>query len=98
MVDCVKDVFRVQLRNRREVGHFICQFQRICGGSRSRAYAHTGDWTRAQDLSVEAFRVSKDYMAPMLCSLWARIARETPPGAEQSAAAEAMRSRFACAQ
>lgn len=62
------------------------------------AYAHTGDWTRAQDLSVEAFRVSKDYMAPMLCSLWARIARETPPGAEQSAAAEAMRSRFACAQ
>ena len=59
-------------------------------------YAHAGDWTRAQELSVEAYRVSKDYMGPMLCSLWSRIGRETESRAEQSAAVGAMREKFSC--
>lgn len=59
-------------------------------------YAQTGDWARAQELSVESFRVSKEYVGPMLCSLWSRIARKTTSSAEQSAAVEAMRSKFLC--
>ena len=60
-------------------------------------YAHAGDWARAQELSLESYRVSKEYVAPMLCSLWSRIARETAPDAEQSAALDALREKFACA-
>ncbi len=60
------------------------------------AYAHVDDWARAQALSVESFRVSKEYVGPMLCSLWSRIERETAASAEQSAAVEEMRSKFAC--
>jgi hypothetical protein len=35
-------------------------------------------------------------MAPMLCSLWARIVRETAAGDEQTAAVDAMYQKFAC--
>ena len=59
-------------------------------------YAHAGKWARAQELSMESYRVSKEYVAPMLCSLWSRIARETAPEAEQSAAVQAMREKFLC--
>lgn len=59
-------------------------------------YAHLGDWARAQELSVDAYRVSKDFMAPMLCSLWTRIARETESSAVQSAAMDEMFMRFSC--
>lgn len=61
-------------------------------------YAHVGDWARAQELSVEAWRVSKDYMAPMLCSLWARIARETEADTAQASAVDAMLLKFSCTQ
>ncbi|MFZ5856244.1 MAG: hypothetical protein ACOYZ6_05380 [Chloroflexota bacterium] len=61
-------------------------------------YAHGGDWARAQELSVAAYRVSKDYMAPMLCSLWTRIARETAPSADQASAVDAMFIQFSCAK
>ncbi|MBV6394912.1 MAG: hypothetical protein HFACDABA_00483 [Anaerolineales bacterium] len=61
-------------------------------------YAHTGDWARAQELSTEAWRVSKEYLAPMLCRLWARVALQTGPTAQQQAALGEMRSQFGCAQ
>jgi hypothetical protein len=59
-------------------------------------YAHMGDWSRAEELSVEAYRVSKDYMAPMLCSLWSRIADEAPSGADKPEALAVMNSNFSC--
>ena len=59
-------------------------------------YAYVGEWVRAQELSLESYRVSKEYVGPMLCSLWSRIARESPSSAEQSAAVEAMRAKFSC--
>ena len=40
-------------------------------------YAHVGDWERALKLSKEAYRVSKDYMRPLLCRLWERIETKT---------------------
>jgi len=40
-------------------------------------YAHAGDWERALKLSRESYRVSKDYVGPLLCQLWERIETET---------------------
>jgi hypothetical protein len=59
-------------------------------------YAHTGDWARAQALSLDSYRVSKDYVAPLLCSLWDRIEAQTTPDDGQQAAVRAMREQLAC--
>ncbi|RPI93108.1 MAG: hypothetical protein EHM40_10855 [Chloroflexi bacterium] len=40
-------------------------------------YAHTGKWERAVKLSRESYRVSKEYVGPLLCRLWGRIETET---------------------
>src|SRR5215207_293440 len=40
-------------------------------------YAHVGDWERALKLSRESYKVSKDYVGPLLCPLWERIETET---------------------
>lgn len=40
-------------------------------------YAHIGDWERAVRLSRESYRVSKNYVGPLLCRLWQRIEAET---------------------
>ena len=40
-------------------------------------YAHIGDWKRAVKLSQESYRVSKNFVGPMLCWLWQRIEFET---------------------
>ena len=59
-------------------------------------YAHTGDWTRAQELSVDAYRVSKDFVGTMLCRLWDRIEAQTLPDAAQQSAVDMMRDKFSC--
>jgi hypothetical protein len=59
-------------------------------------YAHAGDWARAQELSTESYRVSRDYLGPMLCRLWTRIADGTTPDADQQTAISAMRAKFGC--
>ena len=41
-------------------------------------YAHAGDWERAIRLSRESYKVSKEYVGPLLCRLWERIETETP--------------------
>ena len=48
-------------------------------------YAHVGDWDRALKLSRESYRVSKDYVGPLLCRLWERIETETTIGLESDA-------------
>jgi hypothetical protein len=58
-------------------------------------YAHVGDWDRALSLSRESFRVSKDYVGPLLCRLWERIEAETN-GQERSEALSEARDLFAC--
>ncbi len=40
-------------------------------------YAHSGDWERAFKLSQESYRVSKNFVGPMLCWLWQRVEFET---------------------
>ncbi|HET6846433.1 MAG TPA: hypothetical protein VFH29_06330, partial [Anaerolineales bacterium] len=59
-------------------------------------YAHTGQWARALELSDVSYRVSRNYVGPPLCSLWARIARETAAAPGQAAALNQVKSMFAC--
>jgi hypothetical protein len=59
-------------------------------------YAHTTDWEKAVELSLASHKVSKNYVGPLLCKLWDRIARETDNTLEQKAALERVQSKFEC--
>ncbi len=59
-------------------------------------YAHAGEWGRAQDLSMTSYRVSKEYMSPLLCTLWERIGRETPESADKQSTMKDVMIKFGC--
>jgi hypothetical protein len=59
-------------------------------------YAHTTDWEKAVELSLTSHQVSKKYLAPLLCKLWDRIARETESTPEQKLALDEVRNKFEC--
>lgn len=59
-------------------------------------YAHTGDWERSTRLSRESYRVSKEYVGPLLCRLWERIETETTGGLDRDDALSEIKSIFAC--
>jgi hypothetical protein len=64
-------------------------------------YAHAGKWDRALKLSRESYKISKEYVAPLLCTLWERIETETTGGLESDAqkrneAISEAKNLFAC--
>ena len=59
-------------------------------------YAHTTDWEKAVELSQASYKVSKNYVAPLLCKLWDRIERETKSTPEQKSTLVNVRSMFGC--
>jgi len=59
-------------------------------------YAHAGDWARAGELSMDSYRVAPDYVGPLLCRLWDRIARQTPESLEKETALHETRAKFEC--
>jgi hypothetical protein len=59
-------------------------------------YAHTTDWEKAVELSLASHKVSKNYVAPLQCKLWDRIARETESTPEQKSTLGEVRNRFEC--
>jgi hypothetical protein len=59
-------------------------------------YAHTTDWEKAVELSEDSYKVSKNYVAPLLCKLWDRIARETESTPDQRAALDKVQGKFEC--
>jgi hypothetical protein len=59
-------------------------------------YAHTGEWDRALKLSRESHKISKDYVAPLLCKLWKRIETETAESPEGNNAISEAMNLFAC--
>jgi hypothetical protein len=69
-------------------------------------YAHVGDWEQAIELSKVSYRVSKDYVGPLLCRLWERIQAETTEGrrpqpvegAERSASLDTIRNMLSCSR
>jgi hypothetical protein len=60
-------------------------------------YAHAGDWDRAMELSRVSYRVSKEFVGPILCQLWKRIEAETASSVERSAALDQIENLLACA-
>ncbi|MEW6242159.1 MAG: hypothetical protein AB1564_15250, partial [Chloroflexota bacterium] len=59
-------------------------------------YAHTGDWARAQELSLDSYRVSREFVGPMLCRLWDRIDRETPESLDKQSTINEVMIKFGC--
>ena len=59
-------------------------------------YAHMGNWKRAVELSKVSYKVSKDYVGPLLCVLWQRIETETTGGLERTAALNEIQSLLVC--
>jgi hypothetical protein len=59
-------------------------------------YAHTGDWERALKLSRESYKVSKEYVAPLLCRLWGRIEMETTDSVERNETLVQVKNIFSC--
>lgn len=59
-------------------------------------YAHVGNWDHALKLSKESYKVSKEYVGPLLCQLWKRIEVETSGGLERSEALSEAWNLFAC--
>jgi len=55
-------------------------------------YAHVGDWKRAIELSKVSYKVSKDYVGPLLCKLWKRVEAETTQSQESDALSLSKRS------
>lgn len=59
-------------------------------------YAHNGEWDKALDYSKASYRVSKEYVGPLLCQLWRRIEAETASSPERSAALAQIQKLLAC--
>jgi hypothetical protein len=59
-------------------------------------YANVGEWERAVELSKVSYRVSRDYVGPLLCRLWERIETETVESAERSEALSDIANTFTC--
>lgn len=59
-------------------------------------YAHVGAWERALELSRVSYRVSKEYVGPLLCRLWDRIDRQVPASPQKTASVKQARTNFVC--
>jgi len=59
-------------------------------------YAHTSDWGKAVELSQNSYKVSKNYVGPLLCILWERIGRETEVTPEQNVALNELQRKLEC--
>lgn len=55
-------------------------------------YAHVGQWDKALEYSRVSYRVSKEYVAPLLCRLWKRIEAETAQSPREDALSQSQRS------
>ena len=59
-------------------------------------YAHTGQWDKAVNYSLDSHRVSPKYVDPMLCRLWQRIDKQTAAGVGRDAAIGEIQTKLAC--
>lgn len=59
-------------------------------------YAHTGNWTRAKELAIASYKVSPNYVSPLLCRLLNRIDRGLPASGEKQTSLNDLRTRFSC--
>jgi len=59
-------------------------------------YAHIGEWERALEYSQVSYKVSKNYVGPLLCRLWDRISQEVPSSPEKDEFVAQAKTLFVC--
>jgi len=59
-------------------------------------YAHVGEWEKAQKYAQVSYKVSKNYVGPLLCRLWERIDREVPESSEKDEFVIQAKTAFVC--
>jgi hypothetical protein len=50
------------------------------------------------ELSMVSYKVSKDYVGPLLCKLWNRIERDVPESPEKRPALTGIRIKLSCSR
>jgi hypothetical protein len=61
-------------------------------------YAHDGQWDKAMELTMVSYKVSKDYVEPLLCKLWNRIERDVSESPEKRPALTEIRIKLSCSR
>jgi hypothetical protein len=59
-------------------------------------YAHTGDWARAHELALQTYKVSPNYVGPLLCKLVDRMKREIAPDNASESSLNDLHTKFGC--
>ena len=59
-------------------------------------YTHVGEWKKALEYAQVSYKVSKNYVGPLLCHLWDRIEREVPSSAEKDSFVTQAKTLFVC--
>jgi hypothetical protein len=59
-------------------------------------YAHVGEWEKALEYSQVSYKVSKNYVGPLLCRLWDRIDREVAVSAQKTEFVIQAKTLFGC--
>jgi hypothetical protein len=58
-------------------------------------YAHTGQWSRAEELTYEALKINQ-FMGPMLCEAWERIEARTETSPERDGIITKINTQMDC--
>lgn len=59
-------------------------------------YAHVGEWEKALEYAQVSYKVSKNYVGPLVCRLWERIDREVPDSSEKDEFVVQAKTLFVC--
>jgi len=59
-------------------------------------YAHVGNWERAKELAIESYKVSPNYVGPLLCKLLNRLDREVLVSKEKQTSLNESYTKFSC--
>jgi hypothetical protein len=59
-------------------------------------YAHVGEWDKALKYGQVSYKVSKNYVGPLLCRLWDRIERDVPDSYEKGEFVTQAKTLFVC--
>jgi len=59
-------------------------------------YAHVGEWEKSLEYARVSYKVSKNYVGPLLCKLWERIERETPASSVKDEFVIQAKTLFVC--
>ncbi len=59
-------------------------------------YAYSGNWERAKELAVQSYKVSPNYVAPLLCKLLDRIDKEVPASNAKESSLNDLNAKFSC--